>query len=167
MKIQADIIGSANFGSFKSYMFANPKNMPASNFSFSEENQKFLFEAVAFEMNTRGYESTRGADLMIRLQGGTSIESERRAPPPMHDPMMFRPGFGPHFHPYGYRMFDDISNKQTTIIVDILEVKTEKLVWQGVASGILTKRQEDVELKIREAVKDIFEKYPFNAGALP
>ncbi|MCC5932558.1 MAG: DUF4136 domain-containing protein [Cyclobacteriaceae bacterium] len=164
MKIQADQIGSPKFQLYKTYMFANPKNMPASNFSFSEENQKFLFEAVAFEMNTRGYESTKGADLIIRLQGGTSIETERGAPPPMHDPMMFRPGFGPYYHPYGYRMYDDISKKQTTIIVDILEAQTEKLIWQGVASGVLTKKKDDVELKIREAVKDIFEKYPFKAG---
>ena len=167
MKIQADLIAEANVDSYSSYMFANPKNMPASNFSFSEENQKYLFEAVAFEMNTRGYTSTRGADLIIRLQGGTSLESERGTPPPMYDPMMFRPGFGPHFHPYGFRRFDDISNKQTTIIVDIIDAKTEKLIWQGVASGVLTKKKEDVELKIREAVKDIFDKYPFRAKVSP
>jgi hypothetical protein len=167
MKIQADLVGNANFKSFSTYMFANPKNMPASNFSFSEENQKFLFEAVAFEMNSRGYESTRGADLIIRLQGGTSIETDRGTPPPMYDPMMFRPGFGPYYHPYGYRMLDDISKKQTTIIVDILEARSEKLIWQGVASGVLTKKMEDVELKIREAIKDIFEKYPFKAMASP
>lgn len=161
LKIQTDNISPANFNAYQSFMFFNPKNIPASNFSFSQENQSTLFDAVAFELKAKGYKSVGEADMLIKIQGGTSLESERRNSN-FNDPMFYRPGMSPMYRP-NYRAFDDITNKYTTIIIDILDPKTNKLLWQGVATGILAKKKDNVEMKLREAIKDIFEEYPYTA----
>lgn len=162
-KVSSDVINAQRFDSYSTYMFFDPKNLPASNFSFSEENRTFLFDAIAKEMGSRGYRSVSNADIIIKVQGGTvssqEVRNDNRGA--MMDPYFYRYG-GPYggFFP---QEFQDISRKETTIIIDMLDARTNKLVWQGVGVGVLGKRKEEVVLKIREAIGRIFEEFPFNS----
>ncbi len=159
---------------YKSYKFFNPKNLPLSNFSFSEENQKTIFDAVAAEMRLRGYTSVQNADLIIKVQGGTKSAREEKVDNPG--------GYSPYGYPYGsygsypyggygypYRgdydqRYRDISRKETTIIIDMIDARTDKLLWQGVATGVLGKNAGEVDAKIRETISRVFQEFPYQAG---
>jgi hypothetical protein len=134
--------------------------MPESNFAFSETNKKRIYNAVAEEMNRRGFESIQDADLIIKIQGGTSREIENRRPT-FYDPYGYGYGYG---YPYSYYrdpwMFDDISRKTTMLIIDILDAESKQLLWQGTGYGVLSEKPEQVEANLRRAIADIFSQFP-------
>ncbi len=143
----------------------SPESMPAANFSFSEENKKILFDAVAEEMFERGYKSQQNAEVIIRVQGGTKIsqqELQEYNGPHRNDPYLS--GYSWRYDPYNYRRYDDISKKETTIIIDMLDAQTKKLVWQGVGTGVLGKKSDEVEERLMAAVNEIFLEYPFQSA---
>ena len=160
-KVQSDQMTRKDLSKYTSFKFYNPDNMPAANFAFSVENKKRIFDATANEMKRRGYTSHQEADLIIKIQGGTSKDVESSSRPRYYD----YTGYNSYYmNPYyGYRdpwLYEDISKKSTTIIIDILDTETKKLLWQGVGTGVLGDKKSDVETMLFKAISDIFVEYP-------
>jgi hypothetical protein len=142
--------------------------MPASNFSFEEADKKIIYRAIADEMQAKGYKSVQNADLMIKIQGGTKSSIEIQ-----NDDRFYNSPYGP-YGMYGYdrygRYYDqydrrrDESKKDATIIIDLIDIKRDEVIWQGVAHGSLNKNESLTEIQIREAITNIFNEYPHNAG---
>ena len=162
-KVSSENLTNKNLGRLKTFKFFNPANMPSSNFAFSDTNKKRLFDAVADEMIKRGYTSTQEADLIIKIQGGTSHEVENREPYYGYNDYYNRYYYG-GYYPYSWSrdpwMYDDISKKTTIIIIDVMDAESEKLLWQGTGSGVLSDKADMVELNLRRAVSDIFLEFP-------
>jgi hypothetical protein len=160
-KIQSENVQNKDFSRLNSYKFFNPDNMPASNFSFSDLNKKRIYDAVAEEMNRRGYVSIQDADLIIKIEGGTSQEIENRQPM-YYDPYAYNYGY--YGYPYYWArdpwMYDDISKKTTMIIIDVLDAGNKQLLWQGTGYGVLSDKPELVEVNLRKAIADIFSQFP-------
>ncbi len=164
--IQSDTPFPGNFKNYHSFKFYNPKNIPASNFSFSENVQKVLFDAVANEMKERGYKSIQDADLMIKIQGNTKntieIVNDNNFYPYDYNSYNYNNRYGGYNNRYNQPR--DQSKKESSIIIDIIDIKKEKIIWQGVGTGSLKKNESLTELKIREAIASIFMQYPHLAG---
>ncbi|MBR9998831.1 MAG: DUF4136 domain-containing protein [Cyclobacteriaceae bacterium] len=159
-RIQSENILDRDFSRFESYKFFNPESLPASNFSFSDKNKKRIYDSVAEEMNRRGYKSIQQADLIIKIQGGTSHEIENRRPT-YYDPYS---NYGYYGYPYSWSrdpwMYDDISKKTTMLIIDVLDAGSKQLLWQGTGYGVLSDKAEMVEINLRQAIADIFSQFP-------
>jgi hypothetical protein len=52
--------------------------------------------------------------------------------------------------------------KPGTLIINFVNAKTGKLIWQGFASGILQPDQVNDETKVREAVSTVFNQFKYN-----
>jgi hypothetical protein len=52
--------------------------------------------------------------------------------------------------------------KEGTIVIEILDFKTNQLIWQGAAAGALTglNNPEDADELVPKAVRDILTKFP-------
>lgn len=50
-----------------------------------------------------------------------------------------------------------------TLLINLLDAKTDKVAWQGWASGILKPEMVNDNMKVREAVSAIFKKFHFRA----
>lgn len=169
-KVSTEAPVNVREGSLRSYKFYNPSNIPVSNFSFSKENQKVLFDAIAGTMAEKGYTSRQDADVVIKVQGGTRLVQEQRDNRTVfNDPFMRGYPYGGRYS-YGYpyypaydRQFQDISSKETTIIIDVLDAKNESLIWQGSGTGVIGKKEAEVPQKLAEAVRNIMQKYPYSA----
>ena len=152
-KVSSENLSGKNLTRLKTFKFFNPANMPAANFAFSDKNKKRLFDAVANEMKIRGFTSTQEADLIIKIQGGTSREIEDREPYYGYNNYYDRYYYG-GYYPYSWSrdpwMYDDISKKMTIIIVDVMDAKSSKLLWQGTGSGVVV--LHDFFLKLFEHV---------------
>jgi len=162
-KVSSENLTNKNLARLKTFKFFNPANMPPSNFAFSDTNKKRLFDAVADEMIKRGFRSTQEADLIIKIQGGTSQEVENREPYYGYNDYYNRYYYG-GYYPYSWSrdpwMYDDISKKTTIIIIDVMDAENDKLLWQGTGSGVLSDKPEMIELNLRKAVSDIFIEFP-------
>ena len=163
-RIQTDTPFPGDFQHYHSFKFYNPENIPASNFSFEESDQKVIFDAVAQEMKMRGYKSVQNADLMVKIQGGTkntvNIQNDNRFYPYDYN---YYGRYGRYYDPYNYPR--DENKKESSIIIDIIDIRKEKIVWQGVGIGVLGKKETLSEIQIREAITDIFKEYPHVAGS--
>jgi hypothetical protein len=162
-KVQSDTPFPGDFGSYKTFKFFNPDNMPSSNFSFEETDKKVIFDAVADEMISRGYKSQQDADLMIKIQGGTKSTIE------IQNDQRYYPYDYNYYNRYGIydRYYDqprDQSKKESSIIIDVIDIKRDKIVWQGVGIGSFGKKEELTELQIREGIANIFQNYTWMAG---
>ena len=162
-KVSSENLTTRNLGRLETFKFFNPANMPAANFAFSDNNKKRLFDAVAEEMIKRGFTSKQEADLIIKIQGGTTHEIEDKEPYYGYNDYYNRYYYG-GYYPYSWgrdsRLYDDISKKTTVIIVDVMDANTDKLLWQGTGSGVLSEKEEMIESNLRKAVADIFLQFP-------
>ena len=157
-KIQSEHIASIDNRAYKTFKFFNPSNMPASNFAFSDTNKKRIFEAIAEEMKIRSFSSQQDADLIIKVQGGTSQEIEKKSPT-FYDPYYNRYNT-PYYWARDPYLYDDLSKKTTMIIVDVYDAESDRLLWQGTGSGVLSEKQDQVESSLRKAIADIFMQFP-------
>lgn len=138
--------------------------MPASNFSFNENDQKIIFDAVGDEMNSRGYKSIQDADIMIKIYGGTKSSIEIQ-----NDNRYYPNGYNSYnYNRYGryndyYDRPKDQSKKDSSIIIDIIDIKKDKIIWQGVGVGSFGKNESLTESLLREAISNIFMEYPYTA----
>ena len=165
--IQSDTPFPGDFENYSSFKFYNPNNMPASNFSFDENDQKTIFDAVADEMKSRGYKSIQQADLMLKIQGGTKNTIEIKNDNRYYSPYDYN---SYNYNQYGryndyYDRPRDESKRESSIIIDIIDIKKNKIVWQGVGVGSLGKKESLTEIMIREAISNIFLEYPHLAGS--
>jgi hypothetical protein len=162
-KVSSENLTTRNLGRLESFKFFNPDNMPEANFAFSDTNKRRLFDAVAEEMIKRGFSSKQEADLIIKIQGGTTYEIEDKEPYYGYNDYYNRNYYG-GYYPYSWsrdsRLYDDISKKTTIIIIDVMDADTDKLLWQGTGSGVLSEKEEMVEANLRRAVADIFLQFP-------
>jgi len=158
-KIQTESLIDISPRKYKSFKFFNPKNMPESNFSFTDKNKKIIFDAVAGELKSRNFNSIQEADLIIKIQGGTSREIPNRSTNNYYDPYF---GSTTYYNNWGNSpwMYDDISKKTTTLIIDIIDAKSKKLMWEGVGTGVLGNKSNQVENQIKTAIAGIFKKFP-------
>lgn len=155
-KVQSTIVKDTDYSQFDSFKYFNPNNLPKSNFTFNEAHQKLIFDLIAAELKDKGFTSHQQADLIIKVQGGTENVEESDV-----DYNTSYPYYGRYYYnTYDYNNYRDRSEKFTTIIVDVIDAKTNKLLWQGVAYGALAKKKEDQEEKIKNAIKQIFQNFP-------
>ena len=165
-KIQTDTPYPGDFKNYHSFKFYNPENIPAANFSFEERDKKVIFDATAEEMKSRGYISRQDADLMIKIQGSTKstieIQNDNRYYPNSYNSYNYNQ-YG-RYNDY-YDRPRDQSKKESSIIIDIIDIKKDKIIWQGVGIGTLKKNETLTEIKIREAISSIFMKYTYTAGS--
>jgi hypothetical protein len=162
-KVQSESLMAITPAKYKSFKFFNPKNMPEANFAFSENNKKLIFDAVADEMKKRGFTSIQESDLIIKVQGGTTTEIDNRPRSYYYDP--YNNWYNSYSgYPYYWQndpwLHDDISKKMTSIIIDIIDSQTGKLMWEGVGTGVLGDKKSEVETRLRNAVSEIFIKFP-------
>lgn len=164
-KIQTDTPFPGDFEKYKSFKFYNPNNLPGSNFSFEDSDKTVIFDAVGDEMKSRGYISIQEADLMIKIQGGTKstieIKNDDRYYPNNYNSYNYN-RYGSYDN-YSNRPRDE-SKKETSIIIDIIDINKAKVVWHVVGLGTLGKKEELTEIKIREAITNMFSDYPYRAG---
>ena len=164
-KIQTDSPFPGDFDRYNSFKFYNPANMPASNFSFEEQDKKVIFDAVADEMKARGYVSVQDADLMIKIQGGTKSTVEIQNDTWANNYPYNSYGYYDRYGRYGpYNQPRDESKKDATIIIDLIDIKNDKIVWQGVGAGSLGRNETLTEIQIRGAIMNIFAEFTHTAA---
>jgi hypothetical protein len=127
-------------------------------FYFNNESaRKKIKDAVEYELNARGYKMPNASgepgmlvSFYVSEQGGTlrktngyvNIRGEVVIPSENVEEVAIEPG---------------------TLIVNVIDNKTKKMVWQGFASGIIKPEELNDRLKIRQAVSSIFSKFDYDA----
>lgn len=155
----------ADFSVFSTYAFL-PRTDSTSNALFNNDIVDDLIEkSVINEMSKRGYiVETSAPDVMIRFH----VLVEERQQQIVNSPSYVYPGIWagyplrqPYIY-YGgpiYNAAQIIRYEEGTLIIDVVQKSTGKMIWRGWIVGDVD-NAEEFEVKIPAMVKRIFEKYP-------
>jgi len=139
---------------------------PAAAGSLERADQALVEEAVARELEARGYALGGAPDLAIsvylrRVEGSY----DKRAPSTGEGSVAYNLQKYYGFY-YGYERSwagkDRVDYQEGSLIIDLVDAGKQQLVWQGVAKGVLFQNRtpEQIAERIREAVRNIFQHFP-------
>ena len=175
VRVVADYDTDADFSTYKSYAFYKTGIDKA---EISDLDKKRILKAIEFEMGSRGFVKSQSPDILVSI---FTKEKERVD--------VYNQGFGPgwgwgwggywgpgwgwggYWGPYwgwgGYWGPAVSTRTEGVLFIDLIDAKSNELVWQGKGqgslntSGNIAKKEE----RIRLFVSEILAKYPPNAIA--
>jgi hypothetical protein len=151
--VRTDYDREVNIKPYSTYLWADTKDIEAKNnpLYYNELNDKRIKTIVNEQLAAKGYEPvSESAELILHYHLVVESKSELRTDPyGYYGPYWLRP----RINTYQYN--------EGTLIIDIMEAKTNNLAWRGWATSIMDSDKNIKEDLIRNAVIEIFKQYPY------
>lgn len=160
VRVVADYDTQANFSEYSSFAFYKPGIDKA---KISDLDKKRILRNIEAELAAKGMTKSEEPDLLI------SIFTKERERVDVYNNYWgwgwgygwgYGWGWGPGFYG-GYYGPSVTTNTEGTLFIDMIDAKTNQLVWQGTGTADLATRSvEKKKERIREIVRNILAKYP-------
>ena len=151
VRVATDYDKEANFDTYTSFAFYKPGIDKA---EISDLDKKRILGAIEANLSSKGMSKDGAPTLLVSI---FTKERERV------DVYNNRFGYGWGWNPWWYGGGTRISSRtEGTLYIDLIDAKTNSLVWQGVGTSNLTSTSniEKKEEKIRCIVDEILSHYP-------
>lgn len=152
LKVSSDYDKSANFSSYKTfslYYLVTSKNV-------TQFNEERIWNSIREEMQKKGYiEDDNNPDIVVNAI--SVINNKKYLAANSSGSGIVRPYAG---------MLSSSGNiqavhyKEGSLLIDVIDRRTNKLVWEGVGSAEFEKQPKDPEKVIKNAVNKILESFP-------
>ena len=156
-----------DFGQYSTFGFFSPLATDEQGYESMVSN--FLKVATAQQLDQRGLTYSETPDLKINFYVHTQEKIRSRSVPTTSAYYAYRDPF--FYDPWrAYPAYETRIDQYTqgTLNVDVVDAKTQKLVWEGMVSGRVTDSAiRDLELTIDAAIVAIFEDFPTGMSAAP
>ncbi|RFM27301.1 DUF4136 domain-containing protein [Deminuibacter soli] len=160
LKVSSDYDKSADFSKYKTFSLY-PQNDKTG--AVSELNQNRINSAIKAEMTRKGYqEDASGPDVLVNV---TAILKDRKSVSATTDYY----GYGGYYRPYawgggmgvtGYTSYNVQNYKDGSLIIDVVDANSKKLLWQGVGNSEIDKPIKDPDTAIPAAITKIMAQFP-------
>jgi len=153
-KVQVVVGPGVDFSQYKTYQWLPTKTLTKTGVVEDEPTTTpIVKEAVNRELSARSLqEVASGGDLQVT----TVILTES-------NPQLESAAF-PGTHAYDYGIPTDIAmgryNRQGTLVINLIDAKTKKTAWAGMAAKTIDNKAGGGLKKIPQATADIFKKFP-------
>lgn len=145
-KVSTDADPSAQFGSYRTYTWA--EGTPSPN-PLGEER---IHDGVMAQLAAKGLVQASGVpDLFVSTHMTAHEEKEL---------VSSGFGYGPWWGGGGYATTSVNTYVKGTLIVDLYDARTRKLVWRGTAVGTASDKPSKNTEKLNKALNKMFAKYP-------
>lgn len=171
LQVTTDYDHSKDFSSLKTYaLHANA----TTNQTVSTLNSDRIMNAVRAALNAKGYaETAENPDFLVNVN---TVIKNKQSVTANTDVMGMGPyGYGGVYRPYGYwgggmvtanTTFDVQDYKDGSLIIDMIDIKTQKMFWEGVGNQEIDGQVSNPDQRIGDAVNKILATFP-NAGLQP
>ena len=163
VKVTTDYDRSATFTGYKTYHIYDVKGKS----EVSQLNGDRIINAVMTSMNKKGFTGVaENQDLDVNVMTITEQKKEVTANTNYY-------GYGGAYRSYGYwggagggstTTFNAHEYKNGSLIIDIIDAKTQKMVWQGVGNADIDGEVSNPDKFIQDAVAKILEGFPPKPG---
>ena len=160
LKVTHDYDKSVNFDQYKTFALFNSDSI---HDAISQLNQQRIINAVKNEMTKKGLqENTSHPDVLVNI---TAILQNRVAVSSTTDYY----GYGGMYRPYYWgggmggastTNYNVQHYKDGSLIIDVIDANSKKLVWQGTGNKEIDKPAKDPDTAIPKAVASIMESFP-------
>lgn len=171
-KVDANKRTAKSMDSYSSYAFLpNQDTIQTSRYDNALVNE-IVIDEIRNNMQDLNYRLDRNQpDLLVYYHLMMDEENAVNANPVYTNYSYYRPGFyvGPYYRNYAYSNYftvprivgngiDQVAYREGTIVIDLIDRKTNEIVWRGRAEDLVAPGNLDDE--IRSYVDAIFDKLP-------
>ena len=171
-KIETDKKAKVNMNEFSSFAFLpNQDTIKTSRYDNTVVNE-IIIDQIKKNMQQLNYRLDRNQpDLLVYYHLMFDEEVSVNASPVYTNYSYYRPGYyvGPYYRNYIYDNYftiprlsgnriEQIPYKEGTIVIDVIDRKTNEIVWRGKANDVIT--PNNLDEKLRNYVNAIFDKFP-------
>jgi len=165
-QVKSDYDQSVDFSKFKTYSFAGwEKN---SGKVLNNMDKERIYNDLKAEFAARGMQYVKsGGDAVITLYAVFKQKSTITAYTNYTGSMNFSPGWG---WGMGAGWVNDMGTsnttynendyKQGTLVIDMYDAKTKKMVWQGVITAVGKKNTKGIDEQYKRLIHKVMDKYP-------
>lgn len=149
---------TADFSQFKTYAWG-PHGTPAHPMLAAD-----VVGAIDDQLKQKGLqEVTSNPDLIIQVYGAMDQDTTFYSDDPLYNGSGGIPPFDPSMTgPADSGMYGStsVTLHKGDMVVDVIQAKTKKLVWRGMASQSLSSNPDKLLSEVNNAVVKIFKQYP-------
>jgi hypothetical protein len=158
LHVTSDYDKTANFQQYKTFVMDTVN----SSRSINQLNQNRIYNAVKAEMIKKGFTENTTPDLIVRpvviLKNQQSVTASTNYY-----------GYGGYYRPYawgggmgasGYTTYNVENYKEGSLIIDIAEANSKRLLWEGIGNKEINKPSKDPEKEINDGVGAIMGSFP-------
>ncbi|MBN9296048.1 MAG: DUF4136 domain-containing protein [Filimonas sp.] len=160
LKVTSDYDKNAKFSQYKTF---SVNEIDPQKSSVSQLNRDRLVNAVKSELTKKGLqESTSSPDLLVNI---STILKDKKSISSNTDYY----GYGGYYRPYawgggmgvtGYTTYNVQDYKDGSLIIDVADASTKKLIWEGIGNAEIDKPVSKPDEVIPQAVTKIMASYP-------
>jgi len=159
LKVSSDYDKSVDFNQYKTFSLYHDEK---SSTAISQLNQDRVVNAIRSEMVKRGFtESSSSPDLLVN---SVAIFKDKQSVTANTNYY----GYGGYYRPYygGMGMTSSTTSysvdnyKDGSLIIDVVDAKTNKLIWQGTGNKEIDKPAKDPDTAIPKAISSIMSSFP-------
>lgn len=164
VKVSSDYDRSANFSSYKTFSLDHQTTIGIVN----PLNADRVVNAIQSEMTSKGFvESNNNPDLTIHVVA--VVKNKQTLSVTSHSN-----GYGGLYRPYGFWGLPGTGQatvrkdeyREGTLVIDVVDTKTEKMVWTGTANAEINKNPKHPDEVIRAVVAKVMVDFPsYTAGS--
>ena len=154
-QVRSDYAETANFNAYKTY------KLRIDDLKLNDLDKDRVLNEVSKQLQAKGLSVGDNPDLIVNVKANhkkiTDVQNNR--------PYGGMYGWGGSYG-WGVGMSRTWTNNynQGALILDLIDAKTQKLVWQGMGSGISVDSPKQKQKQIPEIVAEIMANYPPQKG---
>lgn len=161
--IRSNLDPAADFSKFQTYGYFDEVTGRAP--AYDSFATRYIKNAIDHELQLRGFKKSNEPQLLVNTHVQTKDKVQVTETPYAGGYYGYRYGM----YGWGAGVSTSVDNyTEGTLNVDVVDVTSKKLLWEGIAVGrIHEKSRDDPQAAINEVVRQIFEKFPTQPPAPP
>ena len=152
--VRSDYAETANFNEYKTY------KLRIDDLKLNDIDKDRVLNEVSRQLQTKGLSVSDNPDLIVNVKANHKKIQDIQSSRPYG---MYGWG-GPFGWGVGMNRTWTSNYNQGALILDLIDAKTQKLVWQGIGSGISVDSPKSKQRQIPEIVAEIMANYPPQKG---
>ena len=152
-QVRSDYSVTANFNDYRTY------KLRVDDLKLNDLDKDRVLNELSKQLKSKGLQPGENPDLIINIKANHKKVTDIRTNTPVGIYGGF--GLGGGFD-WGFGMNRAWSSNynQGSLVFDFIETKTQKLVWQGIGSGISVDQPSSKRKQIPEIVEEMMKNYP-------
>lgn len=151
-QVKSDYAATANFNLYKTY------KLRIDDLKLNDIDKDRVLNEVSKQLQTKGLSVSETPDLIVNVKANHKKIQDIQSSSPYG---IYGWG-GPFGWGMGMNRIWTSNYTQGALIIDLIDARTQKLVWQGIGSGISVDSPKAKQKQIPEIVAEIMANYPPN-----